>query len=246
MVSRMKVSTGMPIKNLDSVNTLTFDIFGTVLDLAGSLIPPLDLLLKNCGASTSLTGKEVWAHWRSRQRIEQYQDNLLMLGHSGYLAVKRRALMYTLRQLKVEFNYDQLDEFMEAYQTLSPFEDAIDGLERLSSKYKLVMLSNGEQHYLEHLAKNRIGIDFYKILSAETVSQFKPHPSVYRFAAKSLKLEPQQIMMVAAHSFDILGARHSGFRGAYVNRYDLPYDESDYEPDITTTDFYELCEMLEV
>ena len=38
--------------------------------------------------------------------------------------------------------------------------------------------------------------------------------------------------MVASHSFDILGARHSGFRAAYVNRYDLPYDESDFEPDI--------------
>ena len=53
-------------------------------------------------------------------------------------------------------------------------------------------------------------------------------------------------MMVAAHSFDILGARHSGFRGAYVNRYDLPYDESDYVPDITTENFYELCDTLEV
>ena len=236
----------MPATNLDSVNTLTFDIFGTVLDLAGSLIPPLDLLLKNCETPTSLSGKDVWAQWRLRQRIEQYQDNMLMLGHSGYLAVKRRALMYTLRSLKVEFSYNQLDEFMEAYQLLNPFQDAIDGLKRLSTKYKLVRLSNGEQHYLEHLAKNRIGIDFYQILSAETVSQFKPHPSVYRFAAKKLSLEPQQIMMVAAHSFDILGARHSGFRGAYINRYDLPYDESDYVPDITTGNFYELCDILEV
>ncbi len=236
----------MPSSNLDSVNTLTFDIFGTVLDLAGSLIPPLDLLLQNCGASASLTGEKVWSQWRLRQRIEQYQDNMLMLGHSGYLAVKRRALMYTLRSLKVEFSYAQLDEFMRAYQILNPFEDAINGLKRLSTKYQLVMLSNGEQHYLEHLAKTRIGINFDRVLSAETVGQFKPHPSVYRFAAASLSLEPEQIMMVAAHSFDILGARHSGFRGAYVNRYDLPYDESDYVPDITTGNFYELCDILEV
>ena len=236
----------MPTTNLDSVSALTFDIFGTVLDLAGSLIPPLDLWLKNCEASTSLTGERVWSQWRLRQRIEQYQDNMLMLGHSGYLAVKRKALIYTLRSLKVEFSYNQIDEFMEAYQILNPFEDAIDGLKRLSTKYKLVMLSNGEQHYLEHLAKNRIGIDFDQILSAETVSQFKPHPSVYRFAARKLSLEPQQIMMVAAHSFDILGARHSGLRGAYINRYDLPYDESDYVPDITTGNFYELCDILEV
>jgi hypothetical protein len=35
---------------LEPVTTLTFDIFGTVLDLAGSLILPLDDLLRNCHA----------------------------------------------------------------------------------------------------------------------------------------------------------------------------------------------------
>ena len=239
--------TKNPIEN---VTTLTFDIFGTVLDLAGSLVPPLDDLLQECGNTENLKGADVWAHWRLRQRIEQYQDNLYMMGHSGYLAVKRRALIYSLKSLKVEFTYNQIDDFMEAYQYLSPFPDAIEGLDRLSEKYNLVMLSNGEQSYLEDLAKNRIKRDFQTILSAETVGQFKPHPAVYRFAAKELNLEPRQIMMVAAHSFDTLGARISGYRGAYVNRYDLPYDESElynlYMPDYTTKNFPELCDLLGV
>ncbi|MQF83824.1 MAG: haloacid dehalogenase type II [SAR202 cluster bacterium] len=239
--------TKSPVEN---VKTLTFDIFGTVLDLAGSLIPPLDNLLKECGNTENLKGSDVWAQWRLRQRIEQYQDNLYMLGHSGYLAVKRRALIYSLKNLKVEFTYKQIDQFMEAYQYLSPFPDAIEGLNRLNKKYDLVMLSNGEQSYLEHLAKNQIKFDFHSILSAETVGQFKPHPAVYRFAAKKLNLEPRQIMMVAAHSFDTLGARISGYRGAYVNRYDLPYDESEfyelYMPDYTTKNFPELCDLLGV
>ena len=235
---------------IENVKILTFDIFGTVLDLAGSLIPPLDNLLKECGNTENLKGSDVWAQWRLRQRIEQYQDNLYMLGHSGYLAVKRRALIYSLKNLKVEFTYKQIDQFMEAYQYLSPFPDAIEGLNRLNEKYDLVMLSNGEQSYLEHLAKNQIKFDFHSILSAETVGQFKPHPAVYRFAAKKLNLEPRQIMMVAAHSFDTLGARISGYRGAYVNRYDLPYDESEfyelYMPDYTTKNFPELCDLLGV
>ena len=235
---------------IENVKTITFDIFGTVLDLAGSLIPPLDNLLKECGNTENLKGSDVWAQWRLRQRIEQYQDNLYMLGHSGYLAVKRRALIYRLKNLKVEFTYKQIDQFMEAYQYLSPFPDAIEGLNRLNEKYDLVMLSNGEQSYLEHLAKNQIKFDFHSILSAETVGQFKPHPAVYRFAAKKLNLEPRQIMMVAAHSFDTLGARISGYRGAYVNRYDLPYDESEfyelYMPDYTTKNFPELCDLLGV
>ena len=141
-----------PIKQ---VNTLTFDIFGTVLDLAGSLIPPLNQLLKKCAAPENITGDDVWAIWRQRQRIEQYQDNLLMLGHSGYLPVKRRALLYTLRTLKINFTYEQIDEFMDAYNFLSPFKDAIDGLNQLSEKFNLVKIKTtfqsrfGPQEWLQ-------------------------------------------------------------------------------------------------
>ena len=169
-----------------------------------------------------------------------------MLGHSGYLEVKKRALLYTLRLLKIEFTYEKVDEFMKAYYELIPFQDAVAGLKRLGTKYRLVILSNGEEWYLKQLVQNNIGIDFNEILCAEMVSQFKPHPSVYRFAANRLELEPAQIMMVASHSFDILGARHSGFRGAYVNRYGLPYEESEFRPDITVNNFEQLCEKLGV
>ena len=54
---------------IEKVNTLTFDIFGTVLDLAGSLVPPLEKLLQECNAPESLNGADVWNHWRQRQRL---------------------------------------------------------------------------------------------------------------------------------------------------------------------------------
>ncbi len=236
----------IPNKILEKVNTLTFDIFGTVLNLSGSIVPSLEELIRSCRAPESIKGTDVWNHWRQRQRIEQYQDNLLMLGHSGYLSVKKKSLIYSLRTMKIKFHYEQIDDFMNIYNELTPFEDAVNGLSRLAKKFKLVILSNGEKHLLQHLASKKIGIDFHAILSAEMVGQFKPHPSVYRFASNSLGLEPDEIMMVASHSFDILGARHSGFRGAYVNRYDLPYDESEYRPDIITKDFKDLCIKLNV
>ena len=69
--------------SLARVRHLTFDIFGTVLDLTGSLAPPTGEFLAAHGSE--MTGEEFYAEWRARQRIEQYQDNLLMLGHSGYL-----------------------------------------------------------------------------------------------------------------------------------------------------------------
>jgi hypothetical protein len=73
---------------LSRVTTLAFDIFGTVLDLTGSITPPTRAFLKQKGATVS--AETFWDQWRSRQRIEQYQDSLMELGHSGYLETCRR------------------------------------------------------------------------------------------------------------------------------------------------------------
>lgn len=228
--------------NLASVTTLTFDIFGTVLDLGGSLAPPTQQFLAQHEASVG--SEAFWKDWRDRQRIEQYQDNLLMLGHSGYLETCRRAFIYCLRLHQIDFSYAEVDRFMEAYQQLQPYDDAVEGLRRLSQRYELAALSNGEQAFLESLALNNIKVEFSSIISVQAAGMFKPHPAVYRKAAQILGREPGEIMMVAAHSFDILGARACGYRGAYVNRYNLPTEESPWQPDLVLKDFHELADRL--
>ena len=62
------------------VRWLAFDVFGTVMDLTGSLSGPVGDFLRAHGSAMS--GEAFYADWRDRQRVEQYQDNLLMLGHS--------------------------------------------------------------------------------------------------------------------------------------------------------------------
>ena len=90
--------TGGPLAR---VTTLAFDIFGTVLDLTGSITPPTRQFLEDKGARISADA--FWDQWRARQRIEQYQDSLMMLGHSGYLETCRRALLYCLRLNAIAF-----------------------------------------------------------------------------------------------------------------------------------------------
>lgn len=239
----MRSSETVPGATLDRVTTLTFDVFGTVLDLTGSLEGPTGQFLSELGSE--LTGAEFYPQWRARQRIEQFQDSMLMLGHSGYLETCRRALVYALRANGIEFEPERVVEFMSVWQDLSPYPDSLAGLSRLDEKYRLVALSNGEPDYLAHLARNRIEFDFDEIISVEEAGTFKPHPGVYRAAARILDSEPGEIMMVAAHSFDIMGARVSGYRGAYVNRYGLPYEDTDqYTPDILVDDFNHLADVL--
>ncbi|MFP6767089.1 MAG: haloacid dehalogenase type II [Planctomycetaceae bacterium] len=227
---------------LCDVRALTFDFFGTVLDLHGSLAPAISECLQR--HDSAVTPGQFWERWRHRQRIEQYQDNIVALGHSGYLATARRALVYTLALCDVSVESAEIDQLMAAWQQLSPFDDVAEALVRLSDHYQLVGLSNGEPDFLQHLATNRIRHDFDQIISVQEVGAFKPDPGVYRRAAGLLGLEPGACLMVSANSFDVMGARMCGFRGAFVNRSELPYEDSPYRPDLEVSDFTEMANRL--
>jgi 2-haloacid dehalogenase len=224
------------------VQALTFDLFGTILDLGGSLTPPLRPFLQ--AKQTPITAEQFWAQWRERQRLEQYQDTIMMLGHSGYLEVARRAFNYVLRRNGIDCTPEEEATFMQNWQQLSPFDDVLPALERLRSRFKLVVLSNGEPDFLAHLAENRVRWDFDDIYSVNSAGAFKPHPAVYRGAAQYLNLEVGQCLMVSANSFDPIGARACGFRAIYVNRYDLPSEDHHYQPDVTVANFVELADLL--
>ena len=157
---------------LAQVEALTFDLFGTVLDLGGSLRGPIDELLRSVGAATS--AEAFWAQWRARQRIEQYQDTIVMLGHSGYLETARRALVYTLELNHIEMDAAAVDGLMAAWQQLSPFPEVSAALPRLHERYRLVALSNGNRPFLDHLVANRIGHPFDEVISVDVVGAFKP------------------------------------------------------------------------
>ena len=128
--------------NFAETKALTFDLFGTILDLGGSLTPFIGESLD--ARSADVSADEFWAQWRYRQRIEQYQDTIVMLGHSGYLETVRRALHYTLRGNGIEATPDTVEEFMRGWRYLSPFPEVLSALANLQSRYQLVVLSNGE------------------------------------------------------------------------------------------------------
>ena len=230
------------MKKFTGVKALTFDLFGTVLDLGGSLTPFIAKFLEAKGSGVA-PGR-FWEQWRYRQRIEQYQDNIMMLGHSGYLETARRAFVYTLALNQIQATKEEVKKFMPAWQELSPFPEVVPGLEKLKTRFKLVALSNGEPQFLDHLAKNRIRWNFDEVISVQVAGAFKPHPGVYLRAASLCGLEPAECLMVSANSFDVMGARACGFRGAYVNRYHLPFEDTPFQPDLVVKDFTELAAAL--
>ncbi len=225
------------------VKALTFDLFGTVLDLGGSLTPHIAKLLEEKGVDSS--ADEFWQQWRYRQRLEQFQDTIMALGHGGYLETVRRAFVYVSKLNKLDLSPKEVEVFLECWQGLSPFPEVAATLPRLHEQYKLVALSNGDPWFLEHLVQTRIQYDFDRVISVEQAGgAFKPHPGVYRRAATMVGLEVGECMMVSANSFDVVGARACGMRGGWVNRYELPYEDTPYQSDVIVSDFSELADEI--
>jgi 2-haloacid dehalogenase len=102
-----------------------------------------------------------------------------------------------------------------------------------------------------HLARFA-GLPWDCILTAENARCYKPRPEVYRTAAALLGLQPEAIMMVAAHNYDLHAARALGFRTAFVPRpmEHGPGQTTDLAPegdwDVVAADFLDLAARLGV
>jgi 2-haloacid dehalogenase len=123
------------------------------------------------------------------------------------------------------------------------------GLERLRKRFILATLSNGNVKLLVDLARHA-KLPWDLILSSEIVRAYKPDRKMYQSAVDLLSLQPHEIMMVAAHQYDLRAAQELGFRSAFVMRplehgpeatIDLTIDDSF---DVVANDLVDLARQL--
>lgn len=232
----------------DSVQALVFDVFGTVVDWRASIIREGQLLSANKGFDVD------WAEFADRWRSGYGPAmNRVRTGELPWTKIDDLHRMI-LDDLIEEFDLRglseaEIDHFNRAWHRLSPWPDSVAGLNRLKTKYVIATLSNGNVSLLTNMAKNA-GLPWDAVLSAELAGHYKPDPEAYLKAADLLSLEPQQVMMVAAHPGDLRAAARVGLRTAYVIR---PLERGpgrpvnrnpDGEFDYTADDFLDLARKL--
>jgi len=152
------------MERLVSVKALTFDLFGTVLDLGGSLNPFIAKFLEAKGATVAPGASGAVALPPADRTVSgQYHDARAQ----RVLETARRAFVYTLGLNQIQATKEEVRNFMLAWQELSPFPEVVPALSRLKTRFKLVALSNGEPQFLDHLVKNRIRWDFDGVISVQ-------------------------------------------------------------------------------
>jgi 2-haloacid dehalogenase len=85
---------------------------------------------------------------------------------------------------------------------------------------------------------------FEAVLSADAVRRLKPAPEPYRMAATRLSVAPADVLLVAAHAWDVAGARAAGCQAAFVARPGKVADPLALPPDLVVTDLDDLATRL--
>lgn len=232
------------------IKALTFDVFGTVVDWRSSIAREGEVFAKR----HSINGID-WVKfaesWRagytpSMNRVRNGEIPWANIDELHKSILNKLILKYGIEGISDEDKND----FNRAWHRLSPWPDVLGGLKRLRSKFVIATLSNGNVSLLTNMAKNA-GLPWDYILSAELSKHYKPDPEVYKTAVGLLGLHPYQVMMVAAHNFDLEAAKQIGMKTAYVHRPlefgpDKDLEQISIEDfDFVAKDFENLAEILE-
>ncbi len=223
------------------IKALVFDQYGTVVDMQAGLTEAVTPFLKEKGWDGESHRFVTW--WRRTHFENSMIDALCPGEHTPYREIGQRAVSYVMDRCGFEYTEDEVRWLVSEIEKLKPFPDVIEALGRLSQRYELAILSNGDVDMLE-AAKPYIGFAFDRTISVQSAGHFKPHKSTYRKAAEILNLSPEEILFVANHAFDCIGAKSCGIRTAFIDRRRRPFGHTPHQPDIVVKDFKELADVL--
>jgi len=211
-----------------------FDVFGTLFQL-----DPLGKKLEQLGLPGTLK------LWFSRTLRDAFA-----LEAAGVFKPFKEVAAGALEVLLVENGQSadrkQIDGVLDTFKELPPWPDVKSAVERLhGSGVRIATLGNGSSGVAKALLQ-RAGIAhfFDAILSVEEAKHWKPHAGAYHYALRTLGVQAKDAALVAAHAWDVMGARRAGLRGVYVSRLEKRFQPAMDEAALTGESVSEAIEKL--
>jgi len=223
------------------VKVVMFDQYGTVVDMQKGLTEFAAPYLKDKGWTGSPGSFVTW--WRRTHFENSMIDALLHKGHTPYREIGFRAVCYTLERAGIAYTEDEVRYLVGCIERLKPFPDVPAALAKLQTKFKIAVLSNGDRDMLE-TARQYHGIPFDKVISVAEASSFKPHVATYTKAAEIMGVRMEEVLFVANHAFDCVGAKAAGMYSAFIDRRKRPFGRTPHQPDLWVDDMNALAELM--
>ncbi|MGM9886932.1 MAG: haloacid dehalogenase type II [Lactococcus sp.] len=194
---------------MDNKPILVFDVNETLLDMA-----PIAQVLENI-----FKDKHAMRLWFDQLLI--YSDTFsltheyLPFSEMGVACLKMVADIY-----EVELTEKNIADWAQAFAKMPPYAEVGQALARLQQAgFTLVTLTNNPVNVqTAQLISGQIDQYFDQKYSTDAVKSIKPDLITYRYVENELNAEPQALMMIACHIWDIIGAGKSDWQTTFIKR----------------------------
>ncbi len=188
---------------------LLFDANETLLDIKPLQKAVTDVLLDEGAAKLWFT--------------TMLQYSLVMTVSEQYASfgdIGAAVLQMLARNRDITLKADDAKQALSVIRTLPLHPDVKPALEQLKARgVRLATLTNSSQEVVEAQMRHAsLDTLFERLLSVEQPGKFKPHRAVYHWAADEMGVTPGECMLVAAHGWDVAGAKWAGLRTAFIGR----------------------------
>ncbi|MGN5290282.1 HAD-IA family hydrolase [Aeromonas sp. 11P] len=226
------------------VAAISFDLDDTLYDNGPAIVRAEQWMLSHLRSeylATAMLDKPRWLELKRAVLMAKPE-----LRHDVSLARQQ-----TIRAAMVEGGMADQQASREAEQVFAAFlaerskievsESTHQLLARLAERYPLVVITNGNLD----LVQARLDCYFTLVCKAGAGARMKPAPDMFEQTRSALKLPAERILHVGDHpETDVLGARLHGFRAAWLNERQQPWQQLQLLPDVELTALEDLAELL--
>lgn len=198
-----------------------FDVNETLLNLAA-----LDQRFEAALGDSTL--RQAWF----QQMLQSAMVSIITDAYSDFGTIGQAALRMVAARRGKELPDERVRWVVSGTKELPPHAEVPAAMGRLADAgFRLAALTNSTYEVAQaQLEQAGLAPLVEQILSADSVRRLKPAREPYLMAAESLGITPEDVLLVAAHSWDVAGAIRAGCSAAFVARPGMVLDPLVPEP----------------
>ena len=214
-------------KHIKNIKLVIFDVNETMFSLAN-----INYLFKNFGLPPNTSDL-----WFSNVLKEGFAcssyGSFSPFIDIGKNELKKLFLKFELKYKKTHFNF-----LHNELSKLIIHQDVGESI-KIFHKHglKIVTLTNGSKNNtLKLIKKNNLSKYISRCFSIDEIKLWKPNKKIYLHVCNEMGFSSSNAMMIAAHAWDISGAKNAGLKTAYITRYEKILGSIYPKPDIIAQD----------
>lgn len=210
--------------NNPKVKAVFFDFMGTCLDWHASVLQSAPSVIGPSKMS------ELALEWRRQYFVEiseRFRQNLEPEDIDITLARAFEAVLSRFPDQLPAFDSQSKKQMIEAWHSQRPWPEVQEAIQTIRDRIGLEVFvhANGTTRLQLDLTRSS-GLDFNMLFSSQLLGLYKPNPDSYKKALELVQLKPEEVVMVAAHAYDLRGAKECGMKTIYIHRWTDDVDEN--------------------